>query len=163
MTVIFWMFIICKMLKENSWYWFISLVDVQVYWLGLFKSFWSTVTYQKKKRNNFLERKVSNPSVWSCQKNNLLFVVHVSYFSIISSKRWSKNAFLVFVFFFKKLPFSSSSTSRPEKNSAIDGQKKGDVTSPTSSQNSEKHLTEAELKVSIVLSMYITNKLFMLL
>ena len=55
-------------------------------------------------------------------------------------------------FFFKKLPFSSSSsTSRPEKNSAIDGQKKGDVTSPTSSQNSEKHLTEAELKVSIVL------------
>ena len=66
-------------------------------------------------------------------------------------------------FFFKKLPFSSSSTSRPEKNSAIDGQKKGDVTSPTSSQNSEKHLTEAELKVSIVLSMYITNKLFMLL
>ena len=80
---------------------FISLVYVQVYWLGLFKSFWSTVSY-KKKRNNFLERKVSNPSVWSCQKNNLLFVVHVSYFSIISSKRWSKNAFLVFVFFSSK-------------------------------------------------------------
>ena len=95
MTVIFWMFIICKMLKENSWYWFISLVDVQVYWLGLFKSFCVTVSY-KKKRNNFFERKVSNPSVWSCQKNNLLFVVHVSYFSIISSKRWSKNAFLFF-------------------------------------------------------------------
>ena len=63
-------------------------------------------------------------------------------------------------FFFKKLPFSSFSTSRPEKNSAIDGQKKGDVTSPTSSQNSEKHLTEAELKVSIILYYY---KLFMLL
>ena len=65
-----------------------------------------------------------------------------------------------YFFFFKKLPFSSSSTSRPEKNSAIDGQKKGDVTSPTSSQNSEKHLTEAELKVSIILYYY---KLFMLL
>ena len=99
------MFFICKMVKKISWYWFISLVDVQVYWLGLFKSFWSTVSFTYKKKNNFLERKFSNPSVWSCQKNNLLFVVHVSYFSIISSKRWSKNAFVVFVFFLQKITF----------------------------------------------------------
>ena len=78
-----------------------------------------------------------------------LLFVRVSYFSIIS-ERWSKKC----ISFFKNY-FFFSYTSRPEKNSAIDGQKKGDVTSPTSSQNSEKHLTEAELKVSITSIFYL--------
>ena len=98
----------------------------------------SEVKY-KKRNYYFLETNFSNPLC----VNSCLYVCHIFQ---LSQNDGVKNAFL-----FLKITFSSSYTSRPEKNSAIDGQKKGDVTSPTSSQNSEKHLTEAELKVSITI------------